>query len=432
MAKHALCSPSSAEKWMGCPGALATEKHFGVPDTSSEYADEGTAAHFLGAWCLEQGTNAEKHHGLAIVVAEDGARWSDHPGLEPRYKTKVDDEMVGAVQQYIDAVRRMVLGDAGPISTEILIPVEVSIPIGHITGEEGASGSADVVALVGTELQVHDLKYGRHPVYPERNKQLMTYALGALDLHADALFDTVRLVIHQPRVFDGPLEWVVSVEELEVFREEVGTAAVYALDLYENCRPEDLASHQKPSDSACQWCRAKADCATLSAFVAESVGADFDDLTEERIPELVEVSPELLSSKLAAVPLIEKWSKAVRAKVEGALFAAEPVPGWKLVKGKKGARQWADDDEAETTLKVMKLTVDQMYNKKLRSPTQIEKVLGPKGSHPAPRKWPKLQDMIVQREGQPSVAPESDPRPALEMAPASADFDDLDDGSDMA
>lgn len=423
MSTHALCSPSSAAKWMGCPASLATEKHFGVPDTSSEYADEGTAAHYLGAWCLDQGTGASQFEGQTIVVAEDGARWADHPGLAPRSRFVVDDEMVGAVQQYLDDVRR--LRGQGEMF------VEVAVPIGHITGEEDASGTADVVILQNTELQIHDLKYGMTPVSAERNRQLMLYALGVLDKHADTLFETVRLVIHQPRVYDGPREWVCPIEDLDAFRTAVMHASIIALDLYDDGEPEDLWRYQKPSDEACQWCRAKARCKTLTTFVQETVAADFEDLTEEVVSDLVEsATDEELSAKLTAVPLIEKWIKAVWAKVEGELFAGRTVPGWKLVQGKRGARQWPDGDEAESTLKGMKLTVDQMYNKKLKSPAQIEKVIGPKGSHPAPRKWSKLQEMIVQKEGQPSVAPEDDPRPALEINPV-ADFENLEDGSDM-
>ncbi len=50
MVAHALLSPSSAERWMQCPGSVALS--YGAPDSSSEYADEGTAAHELAAMCL--------------------------------------------------------------------------------------------------------------------------------------------------------------------------------------------------------------------------------------------------------------------------------------------------------------------------------------------------------------------------------------------
>jgi len=57
-----------------------------------------------------------------------------------------------------------------------------------------------------------------------------------------------------------------------------------------------------------------------------------------------------------------------------------------------------------------------MYNKKLISPTQAEKLL-----KPTPRRWAKVIDQITQNDGKPSVAPESDKRPALSRADDFAD-----------
>ena len=45
MAGHAKLSPSSAERWMTCPGSVALSE--GYADRSSAVADEGTAAHEL-------------------------------------------------------------------------------------------------------------------------------------------------------------------------------------------------------------------------------------------------------------------------------------------------------------------------------------------------------------------------------------------------
>lgn len=42
---HAKLSPSSAERWMSCPGSVALNE--GKEDRGSSYAAEGTAAHEL-------------------------------------------------------------------------------------------------------------------------------------------------------------------------------------------------------------------------------------------------------------------------------------------------------------------------------------------------------------------------------------------------
>ena len=43
--KHSKLSPSSAHRWMACPGSVRLEAQF--PDESSPYAKEGTTAHEL-------------------------------------------------------------------------------------------------------------------------------------------------------------------------------------------------------------------------------------------------------------------------------------------------------------------------------------------------------------------------------------------------
>jgi hypothetical protein len=85
---------------------------------------------------------------------------------------------------------------------------------------------------------------------------------------------------------------------------------------------------------------------------------------------------------------------------------------YKLVEGRMGNREFEDEEAAEAEMKAMRLKVDEMYTKKLISAPQAEKLL--KESNP--RKWAKLQKMIVQRQGKPSVAPASDKRPALNLA----------------
>ena len=48
---HALLSPSSAYRWMQCPGSVSLCRLF--PDESSEYAKEGTLAHAYAAHILD-------------------------------------------------------------------------------------------------------------------------------------------------------------------------------------------------------------------------------------------------------------------------------------------------------------------------------------------------------------------------------------------
>lgn len=153
---------------------------------------------------------------------------------------------------------------------------------------------------------------------------------------------------------------------------------------------------------------------------------------DARIPEngAIVADNALLGETMTKIPMIEAWIKSIRAEVERRLLQGEAIPGWKLVQGKKGNRQWDDEGKAEEALKKLKLKVDEMYHKYIISPTDAEKLL--KKAQPA--KWEKLQAHITQKEGAKSVAPDNDPRPAIivgqaldgfEVETAKETFDDL-------
>ena len=444
MAQHAKLSPSSADRWMTCAGSLAMED--GLKDSSSPYADEGTAAHFLGSESLSNNVHPATYIGQNIRVGYrveddyDGALWSESPNADlmaVRQVYTVDTEMVSHVNAYVQAVLHHTAGG------ELL--VEQRLDIGFLTGEQDAAGTGDAVILLmeQKELQVHDLKYGMGiPVAVENNRQLMIYGLAALEAYSPfGDFDTVRLFIHQPRLGHEAKEWAVSVADLQAFGGEVKKAAKDALIAHEfrgNWVPGGISASVEwlvPSEKACKYCKASATCPALVQQVMAVVSDDFVDLDTDIAPQLEHVAERTsddvtLGRLLAAVPLVELWCKSVRAQVEAQLFAGHTVPGWKLVQGKKGNRQWADEAEAEATLKTMRLKVEEMYDMKVISPPKVEKIFGDKGSAPSVKRWNKLQAMIVQKEGGPSVAPESDKRPALVLNVAE-DFAD-ETGDDLS
>lgn len=422
MPKHAILSPSSASRWMVCAGAPRMER--GLPDSSSEYADEGTAAHFLAAQCLTGNKDPMDFFKREIVVhAASGGAYFHQAELSVAEGSNcftVDEEMVGNVRLYTNGVHAMAHGGT--------LQVEWSLPIGHITGEEGAEGTVDAVAVVGTTLKIRDLKYGRgNPVPAEGNRQLMIYALAAYDELA-LLYDiqNVEIGIHQPRVEREPDVHVLTVTELEAFRQQVKERGYHALEVLENEDEGAVIHHLKPGDEQCKWCKAKAKCPALGFFVQETVVAQFEDLAAGgtiAAPDGEECAD--LAIKLAAVDLIESWCAAVRAEAYRRANAGTKVPGFKLVAGKKGARAWANEEEAETLLKSMRIKHDEMYQYKVISPTQAEKLA--KAEIIGKRQWPKLQALITQGEGKPALVPESDKRPAL----ATPGFEDLEAGGDL-
>jgi len=388
--QHARLAPSGAHGWMNCPGWESDK-------TGSKYADEGTAAHTLASWCLTEQKPAVAYLGRVIPV-------NGHDFV-------VDEAMAEPVQRYVDKVIEYA-GSVLPSGEVRLIHsllVEQAVPIAHVTGEEGAEGTSDAIILTNDgEIQVHDLKFGQgERIDAEENPQLMLYALGALRLVEEFLGEEperVRCVIHQPRL-NHLSEWDCSVERLVAFASEANAAA----------RRYGLGP-LNPGKKQCRWCARKATCKVLAAFVQEETGADFEALTPPSPPD----HAHSLASQMAAVDLIEDWCRAVRAEVERRLFAGEEVEGYKLVEGKRGARAWSDETEAESTLKSMRLKVEEMYTFKLLSPTQAEKLL-----KDSPKRWERVKSLISQSQGKPSVAPITDKRPALVVGKTEDDFESL-------
>lgn len=422
---HARLSPSSAHRWMRCAASLMEEEK--RPNTSSFYADEGTAAHTLAEWTLrDTGHNAAAYFGRVIEVKNDG---------QVR-KITVGNDMVGHVQTYVDRI----LEYADSHELEIECKVRMFVP-GIAVEPDGAfsSGTQDarIIVIRDRELQVHDLKYGMGvKVYAEENEQLAMYAVMNIEeLELVEEFDNVRIVIHQPRL-NWLDEWVVPVERLKNFRENAIAAGSRAV-LIADGKQEALPTDYNPGEKQCNFCRASSTCSKLKKKVISSVMDEVDDMTATEVmprfedaakKETIELlAPDDLSESMKMVDLIDDWCRAVRTEVSRRLFAGVAVAGFKLVQGKRGSRSWTVEDEAEELLKAMRYKKEEMYSMKLISPTQAEKLI----KKDSPRRWKQLTGLIIQRDGLPSVAPDSDKRPALVTKSPLDEVDNLEEGEDL-
>lgn len=432
---HSTWSASGFEQKMLCPGSHVLQQ--GKPRRSSQYAAEGTAAHQVLTWALQESRPAAAYIGR--VIEADGFTFT------------VDEDMAGHVQVCIDYVTDAA-GDEGVIFADIRVNYSQYLD----TPELEAWGTADVIIARGDELIVIDFKYGMGvEVSAERNPQMSLYALGALQAYQGLVadFERVRMVISQPRIKKAASEFDIPVEELETWGRSTARSAVNtcrnASDL-RGINGEVLWSETflRPGEKQCKFCSAKAECPALRDEVSNTVAGEsaatpdeFDALVipTPKADDDARIPAEWLAACLSKADLIEDWVKAIRAETERRLLAGESVPGYKLVQGKKGARQWESEEAAKEVLKSIRLRDDQMYDFSVKSPAQIAK-LGPaldkngaikpiKDGDPkpviGPRQWPRVAAIIKQSQGKPHVAPVDDPRPALEIKPVVDDFESL-------
>jgi hypothetical protein len=373
---HSEHGASSAYRWLACPGSVSLSR--GIPDKSSEYAIEGTAAHALAE--------------LALKKERDASFWV---GLEIE-GVAATEEMAEAVQVYVDHVKMTLQPDDD-------LRLEQRITLDKIGPPRPMFGTADCVIYrrATKELFVYDYKHGAGvPVEAIGNKQLRYYALGALlSLDRDEPCETITAGIIQPRAqhSDGPI------------REEMfsaGDLLDFASELVEGVEATLKENAPLVPGGHCRFCKAAAICPAKRDQAFELAKIEFgEDLL---IPDRVDpraMSIEQVANFLNVADQIEDWLRAMRSHVQSELEAGRPVPGWKLV-NKRATRVWADTDKVTKWAAGLGLHEDEVFDMKLKSPAQIEKIVGKKNLP---------SELVTSVSSGYTLAKETDKRPAAEV-----------------
>ena len=247
-------------------------------------------------------------------------------------------------------------------------------------------GNVDLIGRLGNRVIILDWKFGDGVIVDaEENPQGLFYAAAALQTETTKwAFEgakEIEIVIVQP---PSVRRWVTTFQRLNEFIAQLQQAVKQA---------------QKPDAPLaigdwCRWCTGKPVCPKMTGAIERTVHAKLEAL-----------APEELGRALDLAEKLESYIADARKLAHERLEKNMPVPGYKLV-AKRATRQWADEVKAQLALIKLGLGEKDFIEQKLISPAQAEKVL-------KKSKVALPDDLVVAVSSGSTLAPESDPRPAV-------------------
>lgn len=311
--------------------------------------------------------------------AEEGSRLHDAMHMILSHGAKVDDYTEN--EKLILALDA--LNEIDP-NNELEFATEVNVHFGGFLA--GVFGSCDLAGRIRNRAILLDWKFGDGvAVSAEENEQLMFYtAAGMRTPELRWVFegiDEIELIIVQPPYVK---RWVTTPGRIKAFERTLFEA------VQESFKPNPTYA----SGDHCRWCAAKPVCPLLTGQLERAVAT-----------KVKAIDPEKMQHALAMAILAEEWAKGVRELAQTMLENNAPIPGWKLVP-KRATRQWVNDEAAREALEQMGLDNSELMVTELKSPAQIEKLLK-KHNLGMPK------DHVVAVSTGNTIAPESDPRPAV-------------------
>lgn len=334
MGKHALLSASSSHRWLACPPSARLCESY--EDKGSEYAQQGTDAHSLCQYKLEQ--------ALGIQSKDPTENLSYY-----------DTEMESCAEGYAAYVMETV-AKAKKTCTDPVVLIEQRLDYSRWV--ESGFGTGDCVIIADGTLSVIDYKYGKGvEVSAEQNPQMMCYALGALELF-DAIYDidTVNMTIFQPRR-ENLSTYAIGRDELLRWADEV---------LAPTAKLAYAGEGEFKAGEHCRFCKAKAVCRKRAEYNLELAKYDFEMPAELEDTEIEAV--------LAKADELAAWVSDVKEYALQAALSGKQWNGWKLVEGRSNRKYINDDAVAQA---VMDAGYDP-YEKKLLGITAMTAALGKK------------------------------------------------------
>jgi len=372
---HRLLGGSACERWWNCPGSVWAAQ--GFPRSVSKYAAEGSAAHQL----LSDTLMGKPTHYTTL----------DYDG----FSIEITDEMIAAVDVALAYIRAL---PCPPYAKSVLS--ELELDMSAIDPDMG--GTADVVAVGESVLEVIDYKHGRGTfVAIEGNYQLRFYAMGVvleLQRRGVRIPLNVKLTIIQPRNGKQPIR-SETINLMDLYDWE--------LDLREAARRVREQRDLRVPGDWCTWCPALATCREAREHAHGITISPYKQ---------ADGSPDLksLGEALKASGYLRDWLDAVWWYAEMLALTGTKIPRHKLVLG-RNSRKWSQGEAV--MVNVLKSMGIEPWESTLLSPAKAEKAAG--------KKREKLALYIETVPGKPTLVEEEDPRPEAHVFGLVENLDEL-------
>lgn len=368
---HSPLSPSSAFRWIKC--TPSAKLNAALPDSTSEYALQSTAAHTLCEYKLQK------------LLGKDAKDPTEN-------LTYFDAEMADCTDSYQQYVSERI-EKAKQFCKDPIVLVEQKLDFSKWVPQ--GFGTGDCVIVADNILTVIDFKYGVGIlVEAEQNPQMMCYALGALALF-DSIYDieNVVMTIFQPRR-DNISTYELSKKELLQWADEILSPAA------------QLAAKGEGEFKAgkhCRFCKVKATCRKRAEYNLELARYDFEmpaNLEDTEIEVILSKADELAA-----------WCSDIKEYAFQQALNGKQWNGWKLVEGRSVRKYINEDAVAET----VKNAGYDPYEHKVLGITAMTRMLGK-------AKFENLLSSFIEKPtGKPALVPKSDKRPSINKAVQAAD-----------
>ena len=385
---HSNLPPSSAHRWLVC--TLSPQMEAPFPNTTSEAAEQGTAAHSMAEQKVKRMLREPCEREPTDFDDEEMEEHTDN------YRTFVLEQIQEA-KQYTDAPLVMV---EQRLSFEDIIP--------------GGFGTADLIIATPKKLWITDLKYGKGvPVYVSQglNPQLCIYAYGAYSNYRFLFPDveSVVMTIYQPRIGNVDSFEITTSELLKWAEEYVKPRAIEAAG------PGGVLV---PGDH-CKFCKAKAVCKARAEEALKLAQERFTvisgtyETSQGEMPMYQFKSPASLSQEeiedvLPLLNRIQDWISAVFTYVaDEAISHGRKWKGYKVVEG-KATRKYLSEKMVEDTCK--KAGYTNIYEQSLLPLTKLEKRL----TKPVFKELLVDKGLVVKPKGKLTLTEETDAREAVD------------------